>query len=180
MSRLNVVQFETSGGKVKEVFDEILQARGWIGNIHRGIANSPAVFDGFWQIHKALKRGKLPPAEVEAVRLVVSEEYGCRYCLAAHTMLGKRFGLADGEMLSLRRGTPADAKLQALSTFVRKLIAPKGTVSDRDIEEIRAAGYNDGLITELVFAVALTVFTNLFNRVHDTPLDEMFPPIATA
>jgi uncharacterized peroxidase-related enzyme len=175
--RLNVVQFETSGGKVKEVFDEILQARGWIGNIHRGIANSPAVFDGFWQIHKALKRGKLSPAEAEAVRLIVSEEYSCRYCLAAHTMLGKRFGLADEEMLALRRGAPSDPKLRALAMFVRKLIAPDGTISDEDIAALRGAGYNDALITEVVFAVALTVFTNLFNRVHDTALDGLFPPI---
>lgn len=180
MPRLNVVQLETSAGKVKEVFGEILQARGWIGNIHRGIANSPAVFDGFWQIHKALKRGQLPLAEVEAVRLIVSEEYGCRYCLAAHTMLGRRFGLADEEMLALRRGAPAEAKLRALSGFVRKLLPSNGTVSDQDIAEIRAAGYSDALITEIVFAVALTVFTNLFNRVHDTPLDEMFPPISRA
>ena len=178
MPRLNVVQFETSGGKIKEVFDEILQARGWIGNIHRGIANSPAVFDGFWQIHKSLKRGKLSPAEVEAVRLIVSEEYGCRYCVAAHTMLGKRFGLADDEMIALRRGTPADPKPRAMAAFVRKLMAPKGMISDRDIQEIRSAGYNDALITELVFAVALTIFTNLFNRVHDTPLDDLFPPVA--
>jgi uncharacterized peroxidase-related enzyme len=180
MSRLNVVQFETSAGKVREVFDEILQARGWIGNIHRGIANSPAVFDGFWQIHKALRRGKLPPAEVEAVRLIVSEEYGCRYCIAAHTMLGKRFGLAEDEMLALRRGAPSDAKLRALAAFVRKLMAPKGAVSDEDIAQMRSAGYDDATITEVVFAVALTIFTNLFNRVHDTPLDELFPPVPAA
>lgn len=178
MPRLNVVQFETSGGKVKEIFDEILQARGWIGNIHRGIANSPAVFDGFWQTHKALKRGKLPPAEAEAVRLIVSEQYGCRYCVAAHTMLGKRLGLADDEMVALRNGTPSDSRLRALTAFVRKLVAPKGSVSDQDLDEIRGAGYSDALITELVFTVALTVFTNLFNRVHDTPLDELFPPVA--
>jgi uncharacterized peroxidase-related enzyme len=180
MSRLNVVQFETSAGKVREVFDEILQARGWIGNIHRGIANSPAVFDGFWQIHKALKRGKLSPAEVEAVRLIVSEEYGCRYCLAAHTMLGRRLGLADEEMLALRRGAPSSPKLRALAAFVRKLMAPKGAVSDKDLAQMRSAGYDDATITEVVFAVALTVFTNLFNRVHDTPLDELFPPVPAA
>lgn len=180
MPRLNVVEFETSGGKVKEIFDEILQARGWIGNIHRGIANSPAVFDGFWQIHKALKRGKLSPAEAEAVRLIVSEEYGCKYCLAAHTMLGKRFGLPDDEMVALRRGTPSDPKLRALTLFVRKLVTPHGSVSDLDLEAIRSAGYTDAAITEIVFAVALTVFTNLFNRVHDTPLDEVFPPIPAA
>ncbi len=179
MPRLNVVEFETSGGKVREVFDEILGARGWIGNIHRGIANSPAVFDGFWQIHKALKRGKLSPAEAEAVRLIVSEEYACRYCLAAHTMLGKRFGLADSEMLALRRGSPSDPKLRSLAAFVRKLIVPGGQVRDEDIAALRYAGYNDATITEIVFAVALTVFTNLFNRIHDTPLDEIFPPIQT-
>ena len=36
---------------------------------------------------------------------------------------------------------------------------------------VKAAGYTDTQITEALLVTAQTVFTNLFNRVHQTPLD---------
>ncbi len=34
-----------------------------------------------------------------------------------------------------------------------------------------AAGYNDAQAAEILLVIAQTVFTNLFNRVHQTPAD---------
>ena len=48
---------------------------------------------------------------------------------------------------------------------------PQARVADADLAAIRAAGYNDAQIAETVQVMAQTVFTNLFNRVHRTPLD---------
>ena len=53
-------------------------------------------------------------------------------------------------------------------------IQPAGRISDEDLRAVKAAGYNDAQITETLLAIAQTVFTNLFNRVHQAALD--FPP----
>ena len=81
-----------------------------VPNIYQGLGNSPVALQGVLQTDGLLKKGQLGAAEIEAVKLAVSGDYGCDYCLAPHTLLGKK-------------------------------------------------------------VIAQTVFTNLFNRVHRTPLD---------
>jgi hypothetical protein len=49
-------------------------------------------------------------------------------------------------------------------------------VTERDIEVVRAAGFDDGTIAEVVAQVALNIFTNYFNHVAGTAID--FPRAA--
>lgn len=171
MSRLNVVTPEQATGQTGELYDAIKRAVGGVPNIYQGVGNSAPALDGVLHLGAVLSKGQLTAAEIEAVKLVVSEAYGCAYCLAAHTLLGKKAGLTDEQAISIRRGTPQQPKLAALVKFVNIAIQPKGRISDDDLLAVRAAGYTDAQITEALLTVAQTVFTNLFNRVHQTPLD---------
>lgn len=171
MPRLNVVAPAAANGRTKELYDAITRAIGGVPNIYQGVGNSAPALGAVLGIAEALKQGQLTPAETEAIKLVVSEAYGCTYCLAAHTLLGKKAGLAEADTIGIRRGRIAQPKLAALAQFVRAAIQPLARISDGDLAAVRAAGYNDAQITEALMVVAQTVFTNLFNRVHQTPLD---------
>jgi alkylhydroperoxidase family enzyme len=61
-------------------------------------------------------------------------------------------------------------------------VETRGFVSDDDIAVVRAAGYDDGGIAEIVANVVANIFTNYINHVADTEID--FPkrdlPIAQA
>lgn len=175
MSRLNVVTPEQATGQTKELYDAIKRAVGGVPNIYQGVGNSAAALESVLHIGAVLGKGQLSAAEIEAVKLVVSEAYGCTYCLAAHTMLGKKAGLTDEQTMSIRRGTSQQPKLGALVKFVNTAIQPKGRISDDDLRTVKTAGYNDAQIIEALLTVAQTVFTTLFNRVHQTPLD--FPAV---
>jgi hypothetical protein len=83
-------------------------------------------------------------------------------------------GLGDEEIIRVRRGTAQQPKLNALVKFVGESLQPQARVSDDQLNAIRAAGYTDAQITEVRLVIAQTVFTNLFNRAHQTKLD--FPP----
>ena len=171
MSRLNVVTPEQATGQTKDLYNAIQRAVGAVPNIYQGVGNSAAALEGVLHIGAVLGKGQLSAAEIEAIKLAVSETYGCTYCLAAHTLLGKKAGLTDEQALSIRRGTPQQPKLAALVKFVNATIQPKARVSDEELRAVKATGYNDAQITEALLTVAQTVFTNLFNRVHQTPLD---------
>lgn len=177
MARLTAIDPANAQGEAREVFEAMQAARGWFGNIHYGIANAPPVLHAFWHLHGSLKKAGLSLRETEAIRLIVSQIYGCEYCLAVHTAIGKKAGLSEVEILRLRAGEPEDGKLRALKAFVVALLDPQGRLSDDALQAIRTAGYSDALITAIVFAVALTVFTNLFNRVNQTELDPEIPPV---
>jgi uncharacterized peroxidase-related enzyme len=171
MARLNVVTPTQAAGQTKELYDAIRGAVGMVPNIYQGLANSPVALQGVLQTDGLLRKGQLSGAEIEAIKLAVSEAYGCDYCLAAHTLLGKKAGLTQEETLAIRRNASTKPRIGALVRFVNAALQPQARVSDADVESLRGAGYNDAQIAESVQVIAQTVFTNLFNRVHKTPLD---------
>ena len=107
----------------------------------------------------------------------MSEANGCEYCLAAHSTTGKMFGLTGrAGSATPGKGPSIDAKTDALLCFARKVNETRGKVSDDDLAEVRAAGFDDGVIAEVIAEVALNVLTNYFNNVAETTLD--FPAAA--
>jgi len=174
MSRLNVVTDEKAQGRVRELYDGLKKAVGKVPNIYQGVGNSPAALGALLQIGETLRQASLSGAETEAVKLVVAQTYGCNYCLAAHTMVGKKAGLTEEQTIAIRRGTVDQPKLSALVRFVNKAVQPAGRITDEELKAIRAAGFGDGQIAEILMVLAQTVFTTLFNRVHQTAVD--FPP----
>jgi len=174
MARLNVVDTERATGEARVLYDGISGVLGMVPNIYQGVANSPAALEGLLQIGAALKKGQLAESEIEAIKLAVSQAYGCRYCLGAHTFLAKKAGLSDAEIIDIRLGNVVPPRLAALIRFVNVTIEPRGRITDDDLGAVKTAGYNDAQVAEVILVIAQTVFTNLFNRVHQTPLD--FPP----
>ena len=61
---------------------------------------------------------------------------------------------------------------------MRAIVATRGRVSDAQVQAVRAAGYGDGEIVEIVANVAANIFTNYFNHVAATQID--FPRVNAA
>ena len=171
MSRLNLIAPEDANGKAKELLDAVKGKLGLVPNMTRAMANSPAVLDGYLQLSGALGKGKLPAKIREQLALAVAQANGCDYCLAAHSTIGKMVGLTADQIRDSRLGTAVDPKTDVLIRFARKVNESRGRVSDRDIAEVREAGFDDGAIAEVVAHVALNVFTNYFNNVAETDID---------
>lgn len=74
-----------------------------------------------------------------------------------------------------RQGTSSDPKTRALLRFALKVTENRGKVTDSDVRDFLAAGYNDAAIVEVVANVALNIFTNYLNSVAETEID--FEPI---
>lgn len=177
MPRLNVITPNQATGPLKETYDSLTKKMGKVVNIFQGMANSPAALNAYLSMSAALAVGELSPQDRELVYLAVSESNGCNYCVSAHTMVAtKQAGLSESDALAARRFHSTDKKRAALLEFVRKVIATKGFVTAADLTEVQEAGYTDGQITEAIGYIGLATFSNLFNHVHDTPLD--FPPAA--
>jgi uncharacterized peroxidase-related enzyme len=179
MSRLQHVELETATGKAKDILTGVKQAIGTVPNIFKSMANAPEAFAGFLGLKNALDAGKLPGELAEKIALTVGQINDCTYCLAAHTMIGGGAGIEDAELLAARKAQSPDAKEQAALEFVKAIVETKGNVSDAALASVRAAGYDDGEIVELVFHTAVNILTNYFNHVNDTSLDFPQAPALT-
>uniref|UniRef100_UPI00262328B6 carboxymuconolactone decarboxylase family protein n=1 Tax=Breoghania sp. TaxID=2065378 RepID=UPI00262328B6 len=115
---------------------------------------------------------RLPAATRERIALAISEYNGCGYCLSAHTYLGANLAkLSPEEIAANRAGRSSDAKADAAVRFAVKVAENWGHVSDADLADVRAAGYPDDQVIEIVQHVALNVWTNYLNEVARTEID---------
>jgi len=177
MSRIAVPAIASATGATAEVYAQAKKAAGGIPNLFAALgALSPEVLKAFLNAEGVLASGTLSKQDAETVKLLVSELTGCDYCVAAHTMLGKMTRLSPETLKQIRAGQPTgDAKRDALVGFVRNLQQTSGTISANEFAAIKAAGYTDAQLVEITLAIALTVFTNTFNRINDTDVD--FPSV---
>lgn len=150
---------------------------GVVPNMFRLVGNSPAALEGFLGFSGGLGKGKLPAATRERIALAVAEINSCGYCLSAHTYLGKNLAkLDDAEITANRSGASNDIKADAAVRFAANIARNRGQVSAADVAAVKAAGYSDAELVEIVGHVALNVFTNYTNEVFKTEID--FPVVA--
>ncbi len=77
-----------------------------------------------------------------------------------------------------RKGESGDPKADAAVRFATKVVRERGHLSEGDLKAVRAAGFSDGQIVEIVAVVAENCFTNFLNEVAKTDID--FPVVRAA
>lgn len=177
MSRINTpASIETAPAASQPLLQAVKQQLGVAPNLFRMVANSPAALEGYVGLIGALGKGSLPAPTRERIALAVAEINGCSYCLSAHTYLGRNVAkLDDAEMTANRNGWSNDPKAAAAVRFAATVARDRGHVGDDALRAVRAAGYDDAQIVEIVQHVALNIWTNYVNSVAQTEID--FPVV---
>jgi uncharacterized peroxidase-related enzyme len=176
MSRINVVDPKSATGQAKALLDAVREQLGAVPNFIRALANSPAALSAFLGLYGPLRNAAIDKATQERIALVVAEENGCQYCVSAHSAIGRGAGLTSDEMLLNRRGSSRDGKAAAAVAFAKALNEHRGELTAGEFEAVRAAGFSDGEIVEIITLVALNVFTNILGK--STLIDIDFPKMA--
>jgi uncharacterized peroxidase-related enzyme len=177
VSRINPVDRQTSNDRLRKAFDAIQKQLGVVPNMMRTMGQSPAVLEAYLAFGAALHTGLLPASLQEQIALTVAEANGCDYCLSAHSVLGRGAGLSSDDLVASREGRASEPRSAAALQFARAIIDRRGGVTDHDVARVRAAGFSDGEIAEIIAHVGLNVFTNYFNRAVHTEIDF---PLVTA
>lgn len=169
MQRINpVTQPE---GKAKELLDSVKQMMGATPNLFTTFANAPAALEAYLGMISALGHGVLAAKLREQLAVTVAAYNGCNYCASAHVFLGGKAGVGRDELVANSKGHSSDSKTQTALTFARALLEKRGNVCDDTFAAIRAAGFSDGEIVEIIAHVAMNTFTNFFNNAAKTEID---------
>lgn len=178
MTRLSIPTREAAPEASKATLDAVHQQLGVVPNLYRLIANSPAALAAFASFQGALAK-TLDVKTRERIALAVAQVNGCSYCLSAHTYLGLNLARLSPQEIALnRKGASGDAKANAAVAFASEVARQRGHVGDTDMEAVRAAGFTDAQIVEIVALVAENTFTNYLNEVAKTDID--FPVVLVA
>lgn len=175
MSRVSI-QPQPVPAASQPLLDQIQHAFGATPNMFKAVSNSPAALQSMWAAFGALGKGTLGARLGEQIAVAIANANRCEYCLAAHTVLGQNAGATAAEMSAAQVGRSDDARTAAALAFALKVVEQRAQVGDGDVASLRAAGFDDGQIVEIVAHVALNLFTNYINVALDVPVD--FPRIA--
>lgn len=178
MNRLSPVTPDKATGKTKELFDGINKKLGRVPNVFQLMGNSPAALEAYLKFSEALAGGVLDAKLREIIAIAVAETNTCEYCLSAHYAIGKSVGLTDAELELAREQRSENPKYHAALRFVRIMVTSRAEMADTDLTDLKAAGYNDAEVAEIVANVALNLYTNYFNHIAQPEVD--FPKVKTA
>ena len=173
MSRIATpASIEAAPAAAQPLLGAVQKQLGSVPNMFRLIGNSPAALEGYLGLSGALAKGSLDVRTRARIALVVAEVNGCDYCLSAHTYLGKHAAkLEDSEMEANREAGSSDAKAAAALRFAAQVVRARGHVSEADVQAVKAAGYDDAQVVEIVAHVAVNTLTNYMNTALGTEVD---------
>jgi uncharacterized peroxidase-related enzyme len=173
MSRIPIPpSIDAAPAAARALLEGVKSQLGKVPNMFRLIATSPSALEGYLGLSDALAKGSLDAATRERIALAVANVNGCSYCNSAHGYLAANLaGLAADEIAANREGRSKDPKADAALRFARNVAIERGAVAEADLRAVRAAGYSDAELVEIVASVALNVLTNYINEAFKTDVD---------
>lgn len=176
MTRISALNPAETIGKTAELLAGVQKQLGITPNLMKTLAHSTAGLEAYLNFNGSLAHGKLNPKLRELIAVAVAQENSCQYCLSAHTTIGGMVGLTPEQTNDARDFASADAKTAAGLHFAKAVLQQRGQIADAELASVRAAGFSDAEVVEIIAHVSLNIFTNYFNNVAATEVD--FPLVS--
>lgn len=165
-------EISTAPAESAELLNGVKQAWGFVPNLHRVLAESPAALEAYGTLWRIAEKTSFTAQERNIVYLAIIYENECTYCMAGHTKLSRMAKVDDAVIAALREGRPiADGKLEALRQFAAKVTRRRGMVSEADVAAFKAAGYDNRAVLDLLVLAATKLISNYTNHLAQTPND---------
>lgn len=175
MSQFNVPTREEVSTNNQQIFDSLKSKLGFVPNLYAYYAKSETALPDYLAFQN--RKSSLKAKEREVVNLIVSQINNCKYCLSAHTVIGKMNGFTDEQILEIRTGfTSFDSKLNALATTTKAIANNKGEISDTQKESFFAAGYTEENLIDLVVVIGDKTISNYIHNLAGFEIDFPIAP----
>jgi uncharacterized peroxidase-related enzyme len=171
MARFTIPTRDAAPAASQPILDAVGTQLGMIPNLYRLVSLSPIALTGLANLDVALSKS-LDLKTRTRIAIATAQVNGCDYCLSVHTYLGLNFAKISPEDAARNRaGGSTDPKADAAVHFAAKVAQSRGKLTDADITAVKAAGFTEAQIIEIVALVAENFFTNLINNVAQTDID---------
>lgn len=178
MSRIPIPARNEAPAESQPILDNVDKMLGFVPNLQRLMSISPNALSGWASLMGSLSK-TLDVKTRDGIALAVSEADGCDYYLAAHTYISLNMAKTPPEEIALNReGRSSDPKREAAVAFAKALIERRGKVSDEEFAAVKAVGWTDANVVEMIALTAQFLLTNFMNNAVQTPID--FPEVDPA
>lgn len=171
MGRIALITPDIATHEQHTLLHSLNRLNGYVPNLLRIVANSPAVLRALIGLQSLAREGSLDLPTRERIAIALAQKNGSAYCLAAHTQLGSQAGLNGAEMESNRLGDSHDARAAVAVRFACRLIEQRGDLDDAEFRAMRDAGYSDAEIIEVISHAGLNFLSNLISKASRVDID---------
>ena len=150
---------------------------GFVPNVLQEMSASPAALEIYMQTQGSLAHpeSRLSDRERNLVQLAVSQHFGCGYCVAAHTAVGKGAGSAPEALAAVAKGQAVSEEEGGLFVdAVRLLLAKEGHLSGADLAQLEAVGIDKEVLFEMIANISVKLLSNWVNHIAGTEVDVAF------
>jgi uncharacterized peroxidase-related enzyme len=166
MAYIKTIDPGEASGVLKELYGRFSNPDGTVDNVIAAHSLNPASLEAHLGLYvQAMhKPGALPRVERELAGVIVSMVNGCQYCLTHHARGLRRLlpedrrGIVD-EILARNIAGLTDRE-QAIVGFAEALTARPAEVTRDDIDGLRAHGFDDVAVLDLVQVVGYFAYAN--------------------
>jgi uncharacterized peroxidase-related enzyme len=166
MPRIPVKEYENAEGRLREIYDEIIEKRGKLANIHTIQSLRPESIKKHMDLYMEIMFTSSPLKrwQREMMAVVVSKANNCRYCVLHHLEPLKHY-LKDTKLTDRIVNYPEkaldDPQNEALCHFAYTLTQNPGDHSEKDFtRELTESGFSDQAILDAVLVISYFNFVN--------------------
>jgi AhpD family alkylhydroperoxidase len=145
---------------------------GRVPNLALLLSVSPAALQGYLALLTALDGGALDARTAQRIALASAEASGCPYCLSLQTWRARnRIGLDDAEITANRNGASNDPVADVAVCFAAALARSPRPIGADDIGALKAAGYGDAEIVEIVLHAGINTLASIITKAGEPDID---------
>jgi alkylhydroperoxidase family enzyme len=176
MPLINTVTPEKANGQVADVYRDIAKVFGRVPNAMQLYSPSPALLTQQWAaMGYYLKHPALSFPLLAAIRMLVSQENDCHYCIGMNGGLLIQMGGWTAEQVAATKrdaaAAPLPEKEKALLAFVLTAVAERKPVTRAEIDKLKKLGWSESDVLDAVAHgarnVAVDIIFNTFQIEDD-------------
>ncbi|MEX2400604.1 MAG: carboxymuconolactone decarboxylase family protein [Rhodothermales bacterium] len=162
----------------EKIFEAVESKFGFVPNLIRELAESPAVAQTYLNGADALSSGAFTQKEQQVIQATVAVYNACHYCTAAHGTIALGAGLDKDELAAILKGeTPSDERLAAIVDTTREVLEQRGWLDEDEQAAIEARGLSRAELFEIIGFIGVKTLSNYVNHVAETEVDEQFSEV---
>ncbi len=160
---------------------EVADKSGFVPNVFTLLAERPGLFRAFFELHDLVMDKETPAlskADRELIAVATSAANNCTYCVVAHGAIlrirDKDPQIADLVAVDWRKA-PLDDRRRALLDYAVRLARTPEDIGPADADPLRAVGFSDDDIWDIVAIVGFFALSNRLAHAFDLrPNPEFF------
>ncbi|MET3107503.1 putative peroxidase-related enzyme [Oxalobacteraceae bacterium GrIS 2.11] len=170
MKTVTVPTYDQVSPANQALMDNLKKALTFVPNLYATFAHSETALGTYLTLQNA--KSSLSPKAREVINLVVSEVNACKYCLAAHTVVGKMVGFTEEQVLQIRAGTASfDPRLDALAKLVKNVALTRGHTDKSILQGFFDAGWTEGNLVDVMMVIGDKTISNYLHSTTEIPVD---------